>query len=38
MANRVPVLESEINKLIKRIQMSENKELLEVFEIYYDKK
>jgi hypothetical protein len=38
LVNRLPVLESEINKQIKRIEMSENTELLEVIELYYDKK
>jgi hypothetical protein len=38
LVNRLPVLESEINKQIKRIEMSENAELLEVIELYYDKK
>jgi hypothetical protein len=37
LVNRLPVLESEINKQIKRIEMSENAELLEVIELYYDK-
>jgi hypothetical protein len=38
LVNRLPVLESEINKQIKRIENSENTELLEVIELYYDKK
>ena len=37
LVNRLPVLETEINKQIKRIQNNENTELLEVFELYYDK-
>jgi hypothetical protein len=37
LVNRLPVLESEINKQIKRIESNENTELLEVFELYYDK-
>jgi hypothetical protein len=37
LVNRLPVLESEINKQIKRIENSENTELLEVIELYYDK-
>ena len=36
--NRLIVLEEEIEKQIKRIENDENKELLEVFELYYDKK
>ena len=35
--NRLPVLENEINKQIKRIETNENSELLEVIELYYDK-
>jgi hypothetical protein len=38
LVNRLPVLETEINKQIKRIENSENTELLEVIELYYDKK
>jgi hypothetical protein len=36
--NRLIVLEEEINKQIKRIENDENKDLLEVIELYYDKK
>jgi hypothetical protein len=36
--NRLIVLEEEINKQIKRIENEENTELLEVIELYYDKK
>jgi hypothetical protein len=36
--NRLIVLEEEIQKQIKRIENEENKELLEVIELYYDKK
>jgi hypothetical protein len=36
--NRLIVLEEEIKKQIKRIENEENKELLEVIELYYDKK
>ncbi len=36
LVNRLPVLENEINKQIKRIQNQENTELLEVIELYYD--
>jgi hypothetical protein len=36
--NRLIVLEEEIQKQIKRIENDENKELLEVIELYYDKK
>ena len=36
--NRLIVLEEEINKHIKRIENDENNELLEVVELYYDKK
>ena len=35
--NRLPILEDEINKQFKRIEKEENKELLEVIELYYDK-
>jgi hypothetical protein len=35
--NRLIVLEEEINKQIKRIENDENKDLLEVIELYYDK-
>jgi len=35
--NRLPTLEDEINKQIKRINSEENTELLEVVELYYDK-
>ena len=35
--NRLIVLEEEINKQIKRIENYENKDLLEVIELYYDK-
>ena len=35
--NRLIVLEEEINKQIKRIETDENKDLLEVIELYYDK-
>jgi len=35
--NRLIVLENEINKQIKRIENEENKELLEVIKLYYDK-
>ena len=38
LVNRLPVLENEINKQLKRIELSENTELLEVIELYYDKK
>lgn len=37
LVNRLPVLEAEINKQIKRIQANENQELLEVIELYYNK-
>ena len=37
LVNRLPVLESEINKQIKRIETNENIELLELIELYYDK-
>jgi asparagine synthetase B (glutamine-hydrolysing) len=37
LVNRLPVLESEINKQIKRIECNQNMELLEVIELYYDK-
>jgi hypothetical protein len=37
LVNRLPVLETEINKQIKRIETNENSELLEVIELYYDK-
>jgi len=36
--NRLIILEKEINKQIKRIENDENNELLEVIELYYDKK
>jgi len=36
--NRLIVLEEEIQKQVKRIENDENKELLEVIELYYDKK
>ena len=36
--NRLIVLEEEINKQIKRIENDENKELLEVVELYFDKR
>jgi hypothetical protein len=36
LVNRLTVLEDEINKQIKRIENDENKELLEVIELYYD--
>ena len=36
LVNRLPVLETEINKQITRIQNNENTELLEVIELYYD--
>jgi hypothetical protein len=36
--NRLIVLEEEINKQIKRIENDENIDLLEVIELYYDKK
>lgn len=36
--NRLIVLEEEINKQIKKIENDENKDLLEVIELYYDKK
>ena len=36
--NRLIVLEDEINKQIKRIENDENKDLLEVIELYFDKK
>jgi hypothetical protein len=38
LVNRLPVLEAEINKQIKRIESNENLELLEIIELYYDKK
>jgi hypothetical protein len=38
LVNRLPVLENEINKQIKRIENNENTELLEVIELYYDEK
>jgi hypothetical protein len=37
LVNRLPVLEDEINKQIKRIETGKNTELLEVIELYYDK-
>ena len=37
LVNRLPILENEINKQIKRIENNENTELLEVIELYYDK-
>jgi hypothetical protein len=37
LVNRLPKLENEINKQIKRIENNENTELLEVVELYYDK-
>jgi len=37
LVNRLPVLETEISKQIKRIESNENTELLEVIELYYDK-
>lgn len=37
LVNRLPVLETEINKQIKRIESNENMELLQVIELYYDK-
>jgi hypothetical protein len=37
LVNRLPVLETEIKKQIKRIETNENSELLEVIELYYDK-
>jgi hypothetical protein len=37
LVNRLPILEDEINKQIKRIETGENTELLEVIELYYDK-
>lgn len=37
LVNRLPVLETEINKQINRITNNENNELLEVIELYYDK-
>ena len=36
--NRLIILEEEIQKQIKRIENDENKELLEIIELYYDKK
>ena len=36
--NRLIVLEEEINKQIKRIENDENNDLLEVIELYYNKK
>ena len=36
LVNRLPVLQSEINKQITRIENNENTELLEVIELYYD--
>jgi hypothetical protein len=36
--NRLIVLEEEINKQIQRIEKDENNDLLEVIELYYDKK
>jgi len=36
--NRLIVLEEEIQKQMKRIENDENKDLLEIFELYYDKK
>jgi hypothetical protein len=36
LVNRLPVLENEINKQIKRIENFENIDLLEVIEIFYD--
>ena len=35
--NRLPILENEINKQMKRIENEENTDLLEVIELYYDK-
>lgn len=37
LVNRLPILENEINKQIKRIENYENSELLEVIELCYDK-
>jgi hypothetical protein len=37
LVNRLPFLENEINKQIKRIENNENTDLLEVIELYYDK-
>lgn len=37
LVNRLPVLEAEINKQIKRIEANENLELLEIIELYYDR-
>ena len=37
LVNRLPVLETEINKQIKRIETNENSELLELIELFYDK-
>jgi hypothetical protein len=37
LVNRLPILEDEINKQIKRIETGGNTELLEVVELYYDK-
>lgn len=37
LVNRLPILEDEINKQIKRIETGENTELLQVIELYYDK-
>ena len=36
LVNRLPVLQSEINKQITRIENNENSELLEVIQLYYD--
>lgn len=33
---RLPLLKEEIEKQIKRIENDENKELLEIFKLYYD--
>jgi hypothetical protein len=37
LVNRLPKLEEEIKKQINRIEKEDNKELLEVVELYYDK-
>lgn len=36
-ASRLPILEAEINKQINRIQNNENKELVEIIYLFYDK-
>ena len=37
LVSRLPILENEINKQIKRIENDDNTDLLEIIELYYDK-